>query len=271
MENPIENVDAVEVIDSNIIDAVKTIRCYNKKRPDENTIVDCLCKSYPDSNLTTIGQRITYLENKNKILNKPHNGNNAYYLIDDSTIISDDSISPNDPQSIPLFNLETPRVNPMKEQVILIQDLNEKILSLSIEINALKSFVLEQVFIIKRTIQGIQERPNKKETNNVYVTSLTEQINFIKEENKTKNTIIQILSENQNYFSKHLEKQESIFPKNVSQEKIKSNTQDLTTSNRFSVLARENASDLQPPSLTIDLQEQSCTRKETTSIINNIQ
>ena len=50
------------------------------------------------------------------------------------------------------------------------------------------------------------------------------------------------MSENQSYFSKQSEKQEFIFLKNVSQEKSKSNTQDLTTSNRFSVLAGENAS-----------------------------
>ena len=92
---------------------------------------------------------------------------------------------------------------------------------------------LEQVFVIKKTMQDIQEPPNNKETNNGYVTSLADQINFLKEENKAKNTIIQILSENQSYFSKQLEKQEFIFPKKVSQEKIKSNTQDLTTSNRF--------------------------------------
>ena len=89
--------EAVEVSDSNIIDAVKTFRCCNKKRPDENTIVDSLCKSYPDCNVTTIRQRITYLENKNKILNKTHNGNNSYYLIDDSAITPDDSTSPDDP------------------------------------------------------------------------------------------------------------------------------------------------------------------------------
>ena len=40
MENPIRNMDAVEVIDSNIIEAIKTIKWRNKKRPDENTIVD---------------------------------------------------------------------------------------------------------------------------------------------------------------------------------------------------------------------------------------
>ena len=54
------------------------------------------------------------------------------------------------------------------------------------------------------------------------------------------------------------------------QEKIKSNTQDLTTLDKFFVLPRENVSDLQPLSLTIDLQEQSCTRKETRSLRENM-
>ena len=78
--------------------------------------------------------------------------------------------------------------------------------------------------MIKKTLQDIQELPNNNETNNGYVTLLTDQINFLKEENKTKNTIIQILSENQSYFSKQWEKQEFIFPKKVSQERIKGNT-----------------------------------------------
>ena len=141
-----------------------------------------------------------------KILNKLYNDKNSYYLIDDSAIIPDDSASPNDPQLISLFDLETPRVSPIKEQVTLIQNLNEKLLSLSTEINALKSFVLGQVFVIKKTLQDIQELPNNKETNNGYLKSLTDQINFLKEENKTKNTIVQILSENQSYLSKQLEK-----------------------------------------------------------------
>ena len=109
-------------------------------------------------------------------------------MINDSAIIPDDSASSDDPQSIQLFDLETPRVNPIKEQVT--------------EINELKSFVLEQVFVIKKTLQDMQELPNNKETNNGYVTSLTDQTKFLKEVNKTKNTIIQILSENQNYLSK---------------------------------------------------------------------
>ena len=122
MENSTENVDTTEVIDSNIIDAIKTIRCRNKKRPDKNTIVDYLCKSYPDCNVTTIRQRTTYLESKNKILNKPRNGNNSYYLIVDSTITPDDSASPDDPQLHPqlhpMTHLETPRVNPLKSRLL---------------------------------------------------------------------------------------------------------------------------------------------------------
>ena len=84
-------------------------------------------------------QRITYLEHKNKTLNKPYNGKNSYYLIGDSAIIPDGSASLDDPRLIPLFDPETPMVNPIKEQVALIQDLNEKLLFLSNEINALKS------------------------------------------------------------------------------------------------------------------------------------
>ena len=271
MENSIENMDTIGVIDSDIIDAIKTIRCHNEKRPDECNILNYLSKSYPDCNVTTIRQRITYLENKNKIWNKPHDGKNPYCLIDDSAIILDDSSSPDDPQSIPLLDMETPRVNPIKEQVTLIHSLNEKLFSLSIEITALKSYVLEQVFLIKKaTVQDIQERPNNKETNNGYGTSLTDQIYFLKKENKTKNIIIQILSDKESCLSKQWEKQEFIFPKKVSPEKIKSNTPDLTTANEFSVLARENISTLQPPSLTIHLQEQSCIRKKATPLRQNM-
>ena len=84
---------------------------YNKKRPAENTSVCFSCRSCPDCNVKTICQSINYLEIKIKILNIPHIGQNFYYLIDDSVIISADSDSYDDPQSIPLFQLKTHRVN----------------------------------------------------------------------------------------------------------------------------------------------------------------
>ena len=76
-------------------------------------------------------QRITSLESKNKILSKRRNDKKSYYLRDNSVIIPDLSASRYDSQSIPLFDQETPRVNPINEQVTLIQDLNEKPISLS--------------------------------------------------------------------------------------------------------------------------------------------
>ena len=51
-------------------------------------------------------------------------------------------------------------------------------------------------------MEEIRERSNNKKANYDYVTSLIDQIDFLKEQNKTKNTIIQVLSENQSYFSK---------------------------------------------------------------------
>ena len=51
-------------------------------------------------------------------------------------------------------------------------------------------------------MEEIRERPNNKKANYDYVTSFIDQIDFLKEQNKTKNTIIQVLSENQSYFSK---------------------------------------------------------------------
>lgn len=84
----------------------------------------------------------------------------------------DDSTSPNDPQSIPLFDSETPRVSPDKKEVTLSHDLNEKLLLLSTEADALKSFVKKQMFAIKKSLQDIQEHPYKKEINDEYVVPL---------------------------------------------------------------------------------------------------
>ena len=89
---------------------------------------------------------------------------------------------------IPLFDSASHRVNPNKEEVS--QDLSKKLFSLSIKADALKS------------LQDIQELPYNKETNDEYVMRLNDQINFMKKENKTNNSKIQILSENQNCFSK---------------------------------------------------------------------
>ena len=172
MEIPKENTDATEVIDSNIIDKIKTLRYRNKQRLDKKINLEYLCKRYPNCNVTIFYQSINHLVYNKKNLNKPYNGENSYYLVDDSKIIPYDSVSRDDPQPKPLFDLETVKVNPKKEQVTLSKYLKEKFFSLSSEIFALKSFVLEKHFVIKKTIQGMQELPNNRKRNYNYVMRL---------------------------------------------------------------------------------------------------
>ena len=57
--SPIENIDT----DSNIIDTIKTIRCCNKKRLDENTIVDLWNQKTP------LLEQINFLKEEHKTKN----------------------------------------------------------------------------------------------------------------------------------------------------------------------------------------------------------
>ena len=65
--------------------------------------------------------------------------------------------------------------------------------TLETELTALKSFVLEQFFLIKKTIQEIKD-PNHEAANSTYVAMLMGQIEHLKEESKIKSSIIQSLT-----------------------------------------------------------------------------
>ena len=64
---------------------------------------------------------------------------------------------------------------------------------LETELIALKSFVLEQFFLIKKSIQEIKN-PNYEAANSTYIAMLMEQIEYLKEGSKVKNSIIQSLT-----------------------------------------------------------------------------
>ena len=65
------------------------------------------------------------------------------------------------------------------------------------ELAARKSFVVEQFFLIKKSIKEIKD-PNHEAANSTYVVMLMEQIDYLKEENKVKNSIIQSLTNQYN-------------------------------------------------------------------------
>ena len=68
---------------------------------------------------------------------------------------------------------------------------------LETELAALKSFVVEQFFLIKKSIKEIKD-PNHEAANSTYVVMLMEQIEYLKEENNIKNSIIQSLTNQYN-------------------------------------------------------------------------
>ena len=68
---------------------------------------------------------------------------------------------------------------------------------LETELTALKSFVLEQLFLIKNSIEEIKD-PNHEAANLTCVAMFTEQIEYLKKENKVKNSIIQSLTRKYN-------------------------------------------------------------------------
>ena len=71
---------------------------------------------------------------------------------------------------------------------------------LETELTALKSFAVEQFFLIKKSIQEIKH-PNREAANSTYVVMLMEQIVYLKEENKVKNSITQSLTNRYNIFN----------------------------------------------------------------------
>ena len=68
---------------------------------------------------------------------------------------------------------------------------------LDAELAALKSVVVEQFFLIKKSIKEIKD-PNHEAANSTYAVMLMEQIEYLKEENKVKNSIIQSLTNQYN-------------------------------------------------------------------------
>ena len=72
---------------------------------------------------------------------------------------------------------------------------------LETELTALKLFVEEKFFLIKKSIKEIKD-PSHEAANSIYAVTLTEQIEYLKEENKVKNCIIQwITNQHNNIFN----------------------------------------------------------------------
>ena len=78
----------MDTLKTSIIDAIKTLQSH-KKRPDELTVIEFVKKNLQTTiTYNDINENLVRLTEVGKI-NKPSNNRNSYYLIDDSTDITD--------------------------------------------------------------------------------------------------------------------------------------------------------------------------------------
>ena len=83
----IENKISNDELDNLVLNTIAAIR-KNKKRPDSSSIFDYLSKSSSNPNITKeiLATRLVYLTENNKLKNKPANGKDSFYIVDDISV-----------------------------------------------------------------------------------------------------------------------------------------------------------------------------------------
>ena len=232
------NPSIFENVDDLILCSIKSLREVNHKRLDETSIGDFL-SSKTDIRDEDILSRIDSLLKSNKILNKPSNGKNSYFLNKKLDNLNDDNDNDkknindenndNDDSSCDL-NSGFNRNNLLEPFEKVLEDLD----AMKVEFDNFKTSIINQVHSIKKTIEENQNQ-NHNTSISPYVKSLIEQIDFLKEENKSKSLLIQSLIENQCRSSSNdfiTPKKVCKHPKNVEISNFKS----VESPNSFAVL-----------------------------------
>ena len=113
----IDEATANEDLDDLISNAIKSIRNI-KKHPDYSVINDFLIKLLPNSEINgkNISNRLEYLTNNNTLKNKPNNGKDSYFIVNET----DQNMPDTSPEQILCpVNFKTPSVKLKRHQVYL--------------------------------------------------------------------------------------------------------------------------------------------------------
>ena len=106
---------------------------------------------------------------------------------------------------------------------------DEQINNLNAEVKAVKSFIIEQFHVIKKSIEGIKGQENIPNSS-VLIQSLKEELNYLRNENLAKTSIIKSLTANQcvptNINS-------VVFPPNLHHEKVKDEKRKSSTNKSY--------------------------------------
>ena len=205
----------VEELEGQIFDTITSLR-DSKKQPNEDTIYCTISntKTTKSWNKETLREALNKLVGSKKLKVKLHNGKNSYYIENDSfhedknkhqEIEDVKNLSTSDHETaLPQDDIET-----TKRRTLVINDIrnNDEIYdfhiyvqSLATEMEAMKLFIKEQFCLLKKSISEINSNTDTTDNSITETTHLLRQhIEFLLQENASKNTIIKLLAENQQH------------------------------------------------------------------------
>ena len=194
----------VEELEEQIFDTITSLR-NSKKQANEDMIYCTISKTKTTKSLNkeTLREALSKLVSSKKMKVKLYNGKNLYYTENDSFHKDKNKYQE---IAIPQDDIETPKRRTLVINDIgnnnEIYDLHKYVQSLATEMEAMKLFTREQFCLLKKSISEINSN-NDATGNSITETTdlLRNHIEFLLQENASKNTIIKILAENQQHAS----------------------------------------------------------------------
>ena len=237
-----------------IKDAIVTFR-LGRQRPDNKRILKLVQRSAATNiDQDYIDQILQEMVTNNLIYNKPTEGGPSYYVTgrnDDSNVDANNTDNPEcmtDNEAGAVHAIVTPnnKLDERPENLDKTPLQSQRFMSLKEDFSTLKNFVIGEINKISEKLKT-STHPNNEHA------LCQEQIKYLREENKSKNLIIEILSENPNTFNVCLPQQlksyepyyDSNVPfidpkKTVKYHKKKDAPHNFLSPNRFSTLNFNN-------------------------------
>ena len=194
-------------------------------------------------------ERLKWLVEYKRLENKPRNGVNSYYNISDGSQYTEPPLAP---KSLDKSTLDK---CPDKELEVTINHdtentlckLNLQIQNITTELEAIKMFVKEQFYLIKKPTAEIDHQ-SEPQRNKEFIELLQRQNKNLVEENKSKTTIIQMLIENQNLLNKvdlesNSTKKFEIVTRKSNRKQSIHKTDEIKCSNRYETLYTDDNDD----------------------------
>ena len=233
----------MDEIDCNILNAIKSLR-ESKQQPNEVSIFKLLSADDDEKPVDRgiFQQHLEKLVSLEKLINRPCNRRNSYYIVNPTETTGELNVIDQpitiEPEQDKFFepkldNNENYTQNNSENDIV-----ENKIRVLTAEIEAVKLFMKEQIYLLKKVVEEKNFKA-ENEGNTMLIELLCRQIKSLTDENASKNEIIKILAENQKQHPSTSEKFIEVKGKN-NNKTIEKTKYQLQLSNRFDVLDTES-------------------------------